>query len=445
MNISEILAKPPYDPIREHFRNEAQKFLSCSSFPNLEKIQEICNQYTFDHPKIQSYRKNICFKIDPKNSTPKIEQLKESALKNIEAISQVSIKMPELDEEFLNYQLPPILYWHCLQKYIVEEYSKTPFGIHSIARLPMIQGDFFKKACENAPSLESQDECGHTLLHIVSLLEFTDKLDTILEFEIDLNQQNKQGNTALHLAIANLHPRSKGLAPIKLIQSGADLKIKNHEGQTPLDMISTRLHLDSAKKIIEALTKAGAPLDTLNEKGQTALISSIISQREDIFHVLKKAGANLNRKSSNELSPLHFVSSTQMYVPFFNKLIEGKANVNSKDKNGRTPLHYACKCPDNHEAILKLVHAGAKVNLQDKYGKTPLHYCGALEDGKQKSWTVLIKHGADLTIKDKNNQVPYFNHRDLVFLNRLGVKRVPCPSNKTWSKVLSTCAKFTSN
>lgn len=99
----------------------------------------------------------------------------------------------------------------------------------------------------------------------------------------------------------------------------------------------------------------------------------------------------------------------------FNKLINNKVDVNEKDAKGATALHYAAYHL-NKDMIIALIDAGAKINTQDNEGKTPLHYAtssgyGAsleFETGLKPILDLLILHGADISLRDKNNKTPVF-------------------------------------
>lgn len=72
-----------------------------------------------------------------------------------------------------------------------------------------------------------------------------------------------------------------------------------------------------------------------------------------------------------------------------------------------TPLHSAVMHPNDHgnpEAVQKLLEMGANPNIQDnEHGETPLHI--ALRWGNREPIVkLLIEHGADLTIKNKEGK-----------------------------------------
>lgn len=97
-----------------------------------------------------------------------------------------------------------------------------------------------------------------------------------------------------------------------------------------------------------------------------------------------------------------------------------QVDCNRGDRKKRTPLHYMCL--DNRVNTLKLLlvdhHINTDINALDSQGRTPLHY--ACRNGNEECAILLLKLGADPTIRDKHNWTPFdaarFNgHRE--FLN----------------------------
>jgi len=91
-------------------------------------------------------------------------------------------------------------------------------------------------------------------------------------------------------------------------------------------------------------------------------------------------------------------------------LLDNGADPDAKDYPSDTPLHYLCEGSSiESESDIKIMHAlikaGADLNAVTEYnGKTPLHY--AVEGNKVEFIEILIKAGADLSIKDKEGKTP---------------------------------------
>ena len=97
------------------------------------------------------------------------------------------------------------------------------------------------------------DENGNNNLQIAVKKNLIDFVNYFLEKKIDVNYQNKFGDTALHIAM-----NEKNIKIIQLLLNhNADLLIKNKEGKTPFDIASN--------KIRKKLNLESIILDKLNE------------------------------------------------------------------------------------------------------------------------------------------------------------------------------------
>jgi len=119
--------------------------------------------------------------------------------------------------------------------------------------------------------LNKQCTSGNTALHLAvgkgytdisadgQLLDFTNFEITkkLIEHGANLNLQNEQGNTPLHLAYAR---RDIAIA-LYLYEHGANPDIKNKQGKIPLDLLTLSHH--EATDLIEETVVVFAPISTL--------------------------------------------------------------------------------------------------------------------------------------------------------------------------------------
>lgn len=80
-------------------------------------------------------------------------------------------------------------------------------------------------------------------LKIATLNSKLDVLEELLNHDVDINQKDNQGNTALHYAVFTKNYEKMKL----LVQKGANPKIKNEEGITPLDLAKRMLNPNNPK------------------------------------------------------------------------------------------------------------------------------------------------------------------------------------------------------
>lgn len=91
------------------------------------------------------------------------------------------------------------------------------------------------------------------------------------------------------------------------------------------------------------------------------------------IHRLLQAGADIDARTEEGATPLHWAAQTDLYEAndregITRALIAAGANVTSRLDDGRTPLHLA-----SHGLVKILIRAGADPNVKDNNGGTPLH------------------------------------------------------------------------
>ena len=183
-----------------------------------------------------------------------------------------------------------------------------------------------------------------------------------------LNQQDAQGNTALHMLNMTL---TEGIDDVAvpmlrlLLDEGADVSLVNRLSATPLiDAVERGVDtgFDAMGLLIRASAEAGV-LDVQNSVGDTALHLTHDNGNTDVMRLLLDAGADPN-------------------VP---------------DNEGKTLLHHMAEEGITeyvrHEDVEALLNAGADPNLIDEQGWTPAHYAG--EKGDKDMFRLLLEHGAE--------------------------------------------------
>jgi ankyrin repeat protein len=93
-----------------------------------------------------------------------------------------------------------------------------------------------------------------------------------------------------------------------------------------------------------------------------AIFDAVVQNDRDKIIECIKAGADINMKDENGLSPLHFAADRGLDL-IVSCLIQSGANIEACDNDEKTPLLYACYC-EQHDVIKVLVEAGAKVDIE---------------------------------------------------------------------------------
>ncbi|XP_038211865.1 26S proteasome non-ATPase regulatory subunit 10-like [Zerene cesonia] len=161
--------------------------------------------------------------------------------------------------------------------------------------------------------------------------------------------------------------------------------------------------LGGNENLVDYLLRCDSPLEPQDDTCTTPLILAASAGRFEVVRLLVGKGANVNHKTNRNQTALHYASSKghKEVVKF---LINADANVNSVDVLGATPLHRAAAQGKTDIVEILLSSPHIKVNLCDSTGNTPLHL--ACEEEREGVASMLVKAGAQLDIKNKEEKTP---------------------------------------
>ncbi|HEX7715342.1 MAG TPA: ankyrin repeat domain-containing protein [Bacillota bacterium] len=129
-------------------------------------------------------------------------------------------------------------------------------------------------------AVNEKDEYGFTALHGLAGEEHYDIVRFLIEHGADVNAQNEDGITPLHLAA---WPEMAEF----LITSGADLEARTHGGDTPLMVMAAETE---SEDVMEVLLEAGADVNARNNQGRTAYDIAKAREETDKMKLLKRYG-----------------------------------------------------------------------------------------------------------------------------------------------------------
>ena len=165
--------------------------------------------------------------------------------------------------------------------------------------------------------------------------------ELLLDFGIDVNEQDDNGETPLHFILGNRRSREEAMPLVRLlIDRGADIgaKAANFWDESPL-FPAVR---DQFTEAVALLLDLGCDAKETNRLGET---------------LLQAAAATYDAKTVR-------------------LLLDHGAEIEAKNRIGRTPLHIAAHA-NRLEVVKTLLAAGADPFATEKSGKTPDELCPA--------------------------------------------------------------------
>ena len=215
-------------------------------------------------------------------------------------------------------------------------------------------------------TIHQSDNAGNTLLHAAVKNRGASKLIAfILDQRALVNARNKEGETALHIAV-RMNQRENGEF---LISRGADIFAANSAGESPLYLAlassggvrqwlfnprtitardglgNTMLHYAAQWKMdthISFIIQRGATLEAANATGETPLFMAVKNDGASTVRTLLNAKANLHARDSFGNSVLHAAVRWNA-VNSSRTLIDSGIDINGHSLSGNTPLHDAVR------------------------------------------------------------------------------------------------------
>jgi len=208
---------------------------------------------------------------------------------------------------------------------------------------------------------------------------------------------NQTEKTVQELIIAGYIDRAKSL-----LQDDPSKATKKDEGGRLALHWATSV---GSKELVEfLLSQSGVEIDARDDTNFTPLIIAAAAGRIEIVKLLLGKGADINAKNTGGHSALQYAASKN-HVEIVELLITHHADPNIADEMNATPLHRAASL-GNSQALALLLEKCERIqiNARDSVGNTPLHL--ACEEDRLKEAELLVAHGADKEIENKQKKTP---------------------------------------
>ncbi|KAL2177075.1 ankyrin repeat-containing domain protein [Thermothelomyces heterothallicus CBS 202.75] len=251
--------------------------------------------------------------------------------------------------------------------------------------------------------LDASEGHNHTALHSAAAngLIPVIKLLALNDMNLDANQRDAWGNTALHYVAEIWSPRDS--ADIrdtitKLLALGADLEAHNDYGHTPLLNACFRGNFAVAHRLVSIGANPDPHRHIPNFRDFRPLYYCMLQRAE--FFDMDDAPVKHDEFEGNR-------------VTLIRALVEAGADVNAqfdvRTHRGATPLMLACELAEPR-AVATLIQCGAEINAQDRNGRTPLCYAVTLRVDHRgevpEIATIMLRHGARMDIEEEPNCSP---------------------------------------
>ncbi|CAG8956335.1 hypothetical protein HYFRA_00003715 [Hymenoscyphus fraxineus] len=261
--------------------------------------------------------------------------------------------------------VPPVL-CDMLENYV---------GIHPNST----QLDVIKFLVENGADINAKDSDGMTALSNAVYLGNETVVQCLLENRADANIPDDLGRSALFFAAGQSQHRDKAVAFARsLLAHGADINLQTTRGMTPLMIAAWHNHTDFAEFLLE---QPKTNVDSVSEgtseisQGWTALSYAVSGGFREMIRLLADAGADLNRRGSHGLYPIHVLACRS--ADSLRTLLEyrRKVDIEAKSSSGMTALLLAVSSnPVELENVKVLINAGANLDATNEMGHMALSW-----------------------------------------------------------------------
>ena len=177
-----------------------------------------------------------------------------------------------------------------------------------------------------------------------------EKVSFLLSYGANPNTKDKSGLTPLLKVVSAKCEKNhwdesriqKSVAQ-QLIDAGGDVNIQNSQGQTPLHLIDTSSSQQNTA-LAQLLINTGAYTNIQDNNGQTPLHVYVGTEKNfhyDLIKTIVKAGASVNARDNNGKTPLHIAGeNSNSYSSYFESfLYKSGANLYIADRAGLLPAY----------------------------------------------------------------------------------------------------------
>ncbi len=214
-----------------------------------------------------------------------------------------------------------------------------------------------------------------------AMMGHTAAAELLLQHGANINGRNRDGNTALHLAVFLGHAETAEL----LIKNGADINTKNGDGAAPIDLLGVPWEMTRFMTDMFAIKLEQEQVET---------------GRAKIAEMLNVKLASASQVVTNDIWTAAFTGNTEA----LKQALTDGADVNARNLQSGATLLITAAVAGHTEAVAALLEHGADINARGRDGGTALH--AAAFFGHAETVKLLLQKDADTTIQNNDGATP---------------------------------------
>lgn len=209
-----------------------------------------------------------------------------------------------------------------------------------------------------------------------------------------------------------MHPMLSILLAISLMCAGCSAPVKE---STPINKdvndMSKQLILAAERgdtHQVKRLLNEGANINERDDRGRTAIMAGTHANKPETVKLLIEAGADINLQDNMKDNPFLYAGAEGL-TEVLKLLIQAKADTKLTNRYGGSALIPAAEKGHVENVKLLLTETDVNVNHINNLGWTALLEAVILTNGGPKHQEIvklLIEHGADVNIADKEGVTP---------------------------------------
>ncbi|CAD6189562.1 unnamed protein product [Caenorhabditis auriculariae] len=246
---------------------------------------------------------------------------------------------------------------------------------------------------------KTKDRRGRSPLHYAACSVNIDAVKAILDAKLGypIDQKDIYGVTPLMCAVCVALPQTPAVVRFLIKRKPPSREARNKDGQTALHLAVASQNVAMVKLLVEELE---CQLEAPDEESRTPLHYAAEQGFDEIVTVLLNNGARNSTRDKFGVTPAHYAA--QFSVKCLDLLLTRSHITEVKDDQNRTCLMWAAVA-GNVDAIHYLIQRkeAPDRHATDKYGYTALHL--AAMAGNENVCKILVNQGWSISERDKSN------------------------------------------